>query len=784
MEFRPRTALTLKGFYKFIVSVQPITMKPRTLTVQSLFLLLLATYLSFHSLLPGKDHELKSGLPLSMDRTMAHVEKIAAAPHGVGFPAHKQVREYIMAELGKLGIEANLQQGYTSGDWANLSRVVNIVARIDGKGDGPALVLMSHYDSQPHSSYGASDAASGVAVILEGLRVFLEQGEQPENDIIILFTDAEELGLNGADLFVNQHPWAKDVGLVLNFEARGSGGPSYFLIETNEGNASLVNALIDAGLKYPVGNSLAYSIYKLLPNDTDLTVFREDRSIQGLNFAFIDDHFDYHTALDRPDRLDPETLAHQLEYLGTLLPYFANRPLELLSEQDLAYFNVPFFGLVTYPYSWNWVLWGLAVLGFVLLLSRMLGKGGYSLLSVLKGFGPLLLSLIGCGLLGYFIWPFLQWVYPGYGEMLHGFTYNGHWYILAAVALSLALLFASYAYFPVMKAAALLPAALFIWLLICGLLNYYLPGASFLIIPVFGLLAGTFIFIESSKRRPVVLALVTIPALWIMAPMLQMFPVGLGLGMLITATLMTALLYLSMLPFFLRSGLQRKLAVIALALGVGALLGAHLNASNDTEKPRPSSLIYLQDVDTEKAYWASTEKNLSEWTQEKFQKGTLEKAPASLATFSSKYGTRMRHFSEAPMVDVAQPMIEVLRDTIIEQERHLALQIRPQREVNRLEIFTNPVNIRWAMVNGTTLEEDFLANRGSRLFTHYISENDPTLLELVYPFDTPLELTLYESSHDLLENESLQVDPRPEDQIPTPFVLNDAIVVKKTLRYE
>jgi Zn-dependent M28 family amino/carboxypeptidase len=40
--------------------------------------------------------------------------------------------------------------------------------------------------------------------------------------IIILFSDAEELGLNGAALFVTQHKWAKDIGLVLNFEARGS----------------------------------------------------------------------------------------------------------------------------------------------------------------------------------------------------------------------------------------------------------------------------------------------------------------------------------------------------------------------------------------------------------------------------------------------------------------------------------------------------------------------------------------------------------------------------------
>ena len=95
-------------------------------------------------------------------------------------------------------------------------------------------MLLSHYDSAPHSfSKGASDDASGIATILESIRAFLHNKTPHKNDIIILFTDAEEIGLNGAALFVTQHKLAKDVGLVLNFEARGSSGPGYMLMETN-----------------------------------------------------------------------------------------------------------------------------------------------------------------------------------------------------------------------------------------------------------------------------------------------------------------------------------------------------------------------------------------------------------------------------------------------------------------------------------------------------------------------------------------------------------------------
>jgi len=50
------------------------------------------------------------------------------------------------------------------------------------------LLLLSHYDSAPHSfSHGASDDASGVATILEGVRTFLYNKTPHKNDIIILF---------------------------------------------------------------------------------------------------------------------------------------------------------------------------------------------------------------------------------------------------------------------------------------------------------------------------------------------------------------------------------------------------------------------------------------------------------------------------------------------------------------------------------------------------------------------------------------------------------------------
>src|SRR5690606_20908050 len=139
---------------------------------------------------------------------------------------HEEVAMYLQRELQKLGLETQIQEGTTLSDWGNLVKSKNIIAKIKGTSNSKAIVLLSHYDSAPHSySYGAADDASGVAVILESVRAFLHNRTPQRDDIIILSSDAAELGLNGAALFVTQHQWAKEVGLVLNFEARGTSGP-------------------------------------------------------------------------------------------------------------------------------------------------------------------------------------------------------------------------------------------------------------------------------------------------------------------------------------------------------------------------------------------------------------------------------------------------------------------------------------------------------------------------------------------------------------------------------
>ncbi len=755
--------------------------------VITLLLILLAVYWGFKAQMPSYSGDLNAPKTnFSTDRALTHVERISQKPHGVGFPAHVEVREYIMAQLQALGLETSLQEGYTVGDWGNLSKATNILARIKGTGTGKALLLLSHYDSSPHSSLGASDAGSGVATILEGVRAYLSEGKQAKNDIIILITDAEELGLNGADLFVNKHPWAKEVGLILNFEARGSGGPSYMLIETNRGNGKLIGEFLKADPKYPVANSLVYSIYKMLPNDTDLTVFREDGDIEGLNFAFIDDHYDYHTVRDNYERLNRNTLAHQGSYLMPLLTYFANTDLgNLKSLDDFIYFNVPFFKLVSYPFEWIWPMFILAVLFFGILLVIGFRKRVILGNEILKGFLPLIISLVINGVVGFYSWTVLKWIYPGYTDILHGFTYNGHAYIAAFVLFSIATCFWVYHKFKKVETPNLLVAPIFFWLLICGLVSAYLPGASFFVIPVYALLVSFMVVINQKSPNAYLLFLFAVPALWMYAPFIKMFPVGLGLKMMIAATLLTTLTFYLLLPVFGFYKNKNRLAVLGCMLFLGFMVSAHFNSGFTKENAKPTSLLYVLDTDASTALWATYENMISEWTAQYIN--DAKKIPEKLAdkTISSKYSSGFSYVAEAPIKDIASPKIDISLDTVIGNERILELCIIPQRNVNRLEVFTNAVEIKKAVVNALALSPYYLANRkNGRLITHYISNNEYTDLLLTLPKGERLELTLYEASNDLLHNAQFTVPERPEDLIPMPFVLNDAILLTKTITFE
>ena len=743
----------------------------------------------FASMMPqyiSKDEEALA--EFSTERALNQVRIIAQKPHFVGSTNHELVANYLKLELNRIGLETSVQEGFTLNDKGLLVKSKNILARIKGTDSSKALLLLSHYDSAPHSfSKGASDDASGVATILEGVRAFLYAKEQHKNDIIILFSDAEELGLNGAALFVSKHPWAKDVGLVLNFEARGSSGPSYMLMETNKGNEGLVKEFANAKAKYPVSNSLMYSIYKMLPNDTDLTVFREQGNIQGFNFAFIDGHYNYHTQQDDIQHLNKTTLTHQGSYLMPLLKYFSNIDLNATqTTEDHVYFSVP-FGFVNYPFSWVFPM-SVIALG-LLILFIFIGKAKHviSFREIFKGFVPLLGSIIISGLVTFLGWKIILQIYPQYSDLLNGFTYNGHAYIGAFVALSIAICFAFYHHFSEAKITMNhYVAPLLLWIIINLLLANSLTGAGFLIIPVyFGiLLFGIFVI---TQHYSLGLNLIfSIPALAIVAPFILMFPIDLGLKILYGSAVLTVLLFGLLLPIFgvfYRKGIWTILFFI---ISISFFVYAGYHSDYEPGKAKSNSLLYVYNSDTDSAVWTTYDKNLDDWT--KMYLGNMNQKAVGLngLPIASKYNSTFTYSAIAPKIEVPKPTIAFLRDSVIGNNRYLKIKITPNRKVNRYDIFANRKmtfydfkanGVSTSGQKGNRLERDDI-----KILCYYVVGNEPLVLDFYINKLTVFDMDLIESSFDLMTNPLFQIKPRADWMMPTPFVLNDAVLIQQKIK--
>src|SRR5690606_12498367 len=588
--------------------------------VLSLLLIIALVFYSFYGLMPHYNENKTVAEPeFSIKKALIPLKEISKTPHYLGSEGHETVRNYLLSELEKLGLETEIQKGFVlSPKSKTLTKPKNILGRIKGSGHGKTLLLLSHYDSALIPSYGASDAGSGVVTILESVRAFLASTEKPKNDIIILFSDSEEIGLDGAKLFVNQHPWAKNVGLVLNFEARGSSGPSNMILETNGGNSELVKEFIKANPDFPVASSLMYSVYKMLPNDTDSTVFREDGDIPSFFFAFIDSHFNYHTANDTFENLSRNSLAHQGSYLLPLLHYFSNADLsKLKAETDDVYVNFPFIKIISYPFSWILPMLIVATFLFLFLIFYGLNKRKLNGKAMAMGFVPFLLSLIICGIVGLFGWKLILWLYPQYLEIQQGFTYNGHWYIAFFVFLSLAITFALYQKFgKKFNEPSFFVAPLFFWLLINVAVFIFLKGAAYFIIPVFFGLLSFFVMLRQERPNLLAMALLAAPAIFLFAPLIQFFPVGLGLKMLVISCVFTVLLFGLLLPVFGFYKMKSLLSILCLLLAIFFFIKAHSNSDFSEERKKPNSLIYYKDADGDKNYWLTYDKEIDEWSKQ------------------------------------------------------------------------------------------------------------------------------------------------------------------------
>lgn len=308
-----------------------------------------------------------------LPRAMADVKTIARAPHPTGSAENTAVRAHILNQMRAIGMEVSTREGRLDArgtarlnQWSGRqdppATLVNLIGILPGTDrTRPAVLLMSHHDSV-WASPGAADDTAGVAVSLEVARQVAAQGKAPR-DLILLVTDGEELGLQGARQFFAGDPLLERIGAVINMEARGGGGRTT-LFETSAGNGEAVGAYRQSAIR-PGGSSLATYVYSVLPNDTDLSEAMGGNWVSW-NFAFIGRPGLYHSPLISPDRLDQGALQDMGWQVSGLTQALLAAPELPRKAPDMVFFDL--FGLVLVSYAtwWGWAMLALAGAALVL----------------------------------------------------------------------------------------------------------------------------------------------------------------------------------------------------------------------------------------------------------------------------------------------------------------------------------------------------------------------------------------------------------------------------------
>jgi len=621
----------------------------------------------------------------SAARAFVHDQRIAAQTHVVGSPAQDEVREYLVSTLTGFGLQPTVQDGvgqFSDDDGlVAMARVRNVVAVLPGTAPTGRVYLVAHYDSVQVGP-GGSDDGAGSSALLETARALTSGGTKPRNDIVFVFTDGEEACLCGAEAFAASNPLASSGGVVLNLEARGTGGP-VIMFETSAGNARLVG-VYGATVPHPVATSFAVEVYRILPNDTDFSIFRDRRGFAGLNAAYIDGVAAYHTPQDTPSNMDKGSLqAHGDNVLALARAFGAEDiPNLTLGGTDATYF--PALGLlVRYPGALVWPLAILALLAVVGLGVLAVRRGLASIGRIAAAFGLATVPLVLVPVVAQLFWTLLVVLRPGYVNLID--PWRPGWYRLAVVALVATVLLAWYGLLRRWLGPAALATGALGWLAVLGLvLASATPGGAYLaaLPALFGAVAGVAaLFVRPVVAQVAILVAGGAVAVLVLAPTVYLFFPALGLELGAAAALFGLMLAFTLLPvaeWLYPAGRRLWRAAPAVACGLVAVACTVAGLAVDrftVAHPAPTQLMYALDADTGQARWVSAEPDPVAWTRQ-YVTGTEDLHGAFPVVGTGTVAT-----GPAPAAQLPAPDLAVLFDSTTNDRRTLTLRLRPQRTV-------------------------------------------------------------------------------------------------------
>jgi len=711
----------------------------------------------------------------------------------MGSSANARVRDYLLQELRSLGLDPQVQSTVAiTPRFSAIGKVENVMARLKGTNPGRAVLLMAHYDSQPVAP-GGGDDGQGVAAILETLRA-LRAGPALRNDVIALFTDGEEDGLLGASAFMDDHPWAKEIGVALNLEGRGNRGP-VVMFETSAENGWLIQQLANS-VPNLVATSLSYEVYRRMPNDTDFTALKA-RGVAGLNFAHLGGWAAYHTPRDTADALDLGTLQHHGAYALALTRHLGSLSLSSSSTRapDSVYFSVPLVGFIRYGRGWAvpLSLLGLAAFCAVAFIERRARRAtsiGLFLGTLAAGATTALTGLLALGL--WFGVSELHRRWFGEGDVA-----KSDLYVLAIALFAVAwhatlhnLLRRKFQF------AELALGSAAVWTAFSLASAGFVVGASYVFIfPLLAILLSIPVMSRTEGDSPpdliAVLGLVAvmIPLVALLAPLNYWLAVIFGVtkfGVQVLGVFLGLSLSLVTPQWELLFRTRRWLTPLVALAGFSAFLVAGLATVRFTsEHPKGTNLFYALDSDKAEALWVGTSETPDAWTTLFLTSmPSREPLPEFFPQFFTDRPNAILLSHHAPSITLAPPAVELLENRRTSQTRLLRLRISPARNGRWLTLYLPDAEVVAAAVDGRDARKDPAARRRPKSGWAFTYVNPPSAgIETTWEVRGAgaVMLRVIEMSAGLPRAASDRVAARPAETVPVQT--GDATLVARTFTF-
>ena len=230
-----------------------------------------------------------------------------------GSAGNFKAADYITNRFDKIGLKSyneNYKHPFIIRNRRNEQiKGINLIGYIKGKSE-KVIIISAHYDhvgiDNSEIFNGADDNASGVAAILASAKYFSEN--KPNNTLLFIAFDAEEMGLQGAYSFLNNPPLSKElIKLNINLDMVSHNDKSELYAAGTFKTPAIKDIIQHAD--HQTGISIKFGHDQPDMGKDDWTMQSDHGPFAKENIPFlyfgVEDHVDYHKPSDDFENINP-----------------------------------------------------------------------------------------------------------------------------------------------------------------------------------------------------------------------------------------------------------------------------------------------------------------------------------------------------------------------------------------------------------------------------------------------------------------------------------------------